>query len=63
MVLTQSADRSIRAYKIKAKNPMTMLKLAPSRGNHGSNPLVAKMHGGYEVPEGKEVGKEGIDRS
>jgi hypothetical protein len=57
MVLTQSADRSIRTYKIKVKNPVTMLKLAPSGGNHGANPQVTKMHGGYEAPEGVEMEK------
>ena len=57
MVLTQSADRSVRTYRIKSKNPMTMLKLAPSGGNNGANPQVAKMHGGYEVPEGAEMEK------
>ncbi len=52
-MLTQSADRSIRAYNLKprgASGSSATLKLA-SRGIGGSggNPQVAKMHGGYEV--------------
>ena len=37
---------------------MTMLKLAPSGGNNGANPQVAKMHGGYGC-RGCRDGEEG----
>ncbi len=48
MVVTQSADRSVKMHKLKYKQG-AMAKLAP-RGHS-----IAKMHLGYDVPEGSEA--------
>ena len=48
MVVTQSADRTVKTHQLKFR-PGAMARLAP-RGH-----CVAKMHLGYDVPEGMEA--------
>ena len=48
MVATQSADRSVKIHQIKGK-PGHAVKLA-NKGN-----VVAKMHSGFDIPEGSEA--------
>jgi chromatin assembly factor 1 subunit B len=48
----------MRTYTLKTKGPTAMVKLATRGAASGSNPQVAKMHGGYEVPPEANVGKD-----